>query len=86
MCHSHIMQKISHREALALLSESVSIMLTCPAEGCEFRAKNDRSLTAHVRQCQRAAIGLASVVEKVEQHEADQWQAGSPQLSPWRLL
>ena len=56
-------------------------MLTCPAEGCEFRAKNDRSLSAHVRQCQRAAIGLASVAEQVEQHEADQRQAKRRRLS-----
>jgi len=56
-------------------------MLACPGEGCKFRAKNDRSLSTHVRQCPKAAIGLASVAERVEQHEADQRQAKRRRVS-----
>jgi len=56
-------------------------MLTCPAEGCKFRAKTDRGLSAHVRQCSRAATGLASVAEQFEQHEADQRQAKQRRVS-----
>ena len=71
-CHSHIMQNFSCREALVSLPKSITIMHTCPAEGCEFRVKTDRGLSAHVRQCSRTTIGLASVAEQFEQHEANQ--------------
>jgi hypothetical protein len=46
-------------------------MLSCPAEGCTFRAKTDRALTTHIGKCKKAAAGLASIAEEIEQHEAE---------------
>ena len=50
-------------------------MLNCPAEGCGFKAKSDRALAVHLGKCKKAAIGLASVADDAEQHEADHRQA-----------
>ena len=41
-------------------------MLTCPAEGCEFRAKSDRALTIHLGSCKKAESGLTSIAEDVD--------------------
>ena len=49
-------------------------MLVCPGEGCNYRAKTDRALSTHLRQCQKAATGLASVAHQIEQHGAHQQQ------------
>ena len=47
----------------------------------QIQSKNDRFLSAHIRQCQRTTIGLASVAEQVEQHEAYQWQVKQHRVS-----
>lgn len=61
-------------------------MLTCPAEDCNFRAATDRVLSTHVRQCKKAAAGLASVARELDQHEADQRQAKRRKISSFEPL
>ena len=61
-------------------------MLTCPANGCGFKAKSDRSLTAHLQKCKKAATGLALVGEELEQHDADHRQAKRRKISSLERL
>lgn len=61
-------------------------MLTCPAQGCGFKAKTDRSLTLHLQRCKKAATGLALVGEEVKQHDADHRQAKRRKTSALELL
>ena len=61
-------------------------MLTCPAEGCGFKARNDRALATHIRKCKKAATGLALVADEIGCHEADHRQAKQHKiLSPEHL-
>lgn len=61
-------------------------MLACPAEGCTFKTKGDRSLTNHVKECKKATTGLASVGREVGQREADFQRTKRRRiLSPERL-
>jgi len=53
-------------------------MLACPGEGCGFKAKSDGGLSAHVRRCPKAKIGLDLIAEEVE---AGQWQAKRRRVS-----
>jgi hypothetical protein len=56
-------------------------MLTCPAEGCGFKTKTDRSLSLHIRKCKKAAASLALIGKEVEQHDADRRQAKRRKIS-----
>ncbi|KAF9784524.1 hypothetical protein BJ322DRAFT_1021260 [Thelephora terrestris] len=59
------------KKPLLPLPQLASTMLSCPAEGCTFRAKSDRALTTHIGKCKKAAAGLASIAEEIGQHEAE---------------
>ena len=61
-------------------------MPTCPAKGCGFKAKTDRSLSLHLQKCKKAAAGLALVGEEVEQHDADYRQAKRRKVSSLEQL
>ena len=60
---------------------ALAMTLSCPAKGCKFTAKTDRALTVHLGKCKKAASGLASVAESVEEYEADRWQAKRRKIS-----
>ena len=64
-----------HKKLLLLLLQPASTMLSCPAEGCTYRGKNDKALSNHLAICKKAASGLALIAGDVEQHEADYRQA-----------
>lgn len=84
--HGVIQKFIYDEKELVLPSQTAHIMLLCPAEGCTFKAKNDRALAAHRRQCKKAARELALIAEEVEQREIDHRQAKRRRISsPVRL-
>ena len=45
-------------------------MLTCPGEGCTFKAKSDQGLGVHVNACKKAKAGLALIPEEVKRRRA----------------
>lgn len=44
-------------------------MLVCPAEGCSYKAKTDRSIGLHIRTCKFAATALVLIAEDAKERE-----------------
>ena len=61
-------------------------MAACPAERYDFKAANNRILSTYIRQCKKAAAGLALVARQLEQDEADQWQTKQHLVSSFEPL
>jgi hypothetical protein len=76
-----VTKKLLTEKNINLLSQRVSTMLTCPAEGCPFITNGDRSLTNHVKKCTKATTGLASVGKEARRREADSRQAKRRRIS-----
>jgi len=75
------MKIFSLQEELVHPPLHLSTMQNCPGEGCGYKTKNDRALSTHIRQCQKAQTVFALIAEDVRQPEADHREAKRRKVS-----